>query len=220
MIAVLLWPGVSLGQSDLVDVSIQVFDADQRPLEEVVASLHNAEARLRIESRQPAQVIDQIDNQFVPSLIAVTVGTPIRFPNSDNVRHHVYSFSPAKRFELPLYSGLPASPVLFDAAGVVVLGCNIHDAMLAHVVVLDTPYRGITGASGMATVSAPPGEYRIQLWHRRLPPNGLPYNQTLVVGEEMTAQTFVLTLDPPPPPRAHDERLLELQRRFRALRGD
>lgn len=213
------WPTVSLGQGRLAEVSIQVFDDGQSPLADVVASLHSAVARLQVGSGQADAVIDQIDNQFVPALLAVTVGTSISFPNSDNVRHHVYSFSPAKRFELPLYAGLPASPVLFDTPGIVVLGCNIHDAMMAHVLVLDTPYRGVTDASGAVVVTAPPGEYRIQLWHRQLPADAPVFSQSLVVSEAMATQEFVLTLDPPPP-RTGNQRLLELQRRFRALGGD
>ena len=69
-------------------------------------------------------------------------------PNRDNIRHHVYSFSPAKRFELPLYAGVPTQPVLFDKAGVVVLGCNIHDWMIGYIYVSDSPWFGKTGADG------------------------------------------------------------------------
>jgi hypothetical protein len=67
------------------------------------------------------------------------VGTSVHFPNRDSVRHHVYSFTPAKKYELKLYTGTPANPVVFDRAGVVPLGCNIHDRMSAHIVVVDTP---------------------------------------------------------------------------------
>ena len=78
----------------------------------------------------PLDAVDQVDKQFVPFVKAVFIGSTIRFPNSDNIRHQVYSFSPAKKFELPLYSGTEAASVMFDKAGVVVLGCNIHDWMI------------------------------------------------------------------------------------------
>src|SRR6185437_16515964 len=81
-------------------------------------------------------VVDQRDKQFVPYVTPVQVGTAVIFPNSDNIRHHVYSFSSAKKFELPLYSGVPAQPVVFDMVGFVTLGCNIHDCMIAYVAVL------------------------------------------------------------------------------------
>src|SRR5437868_8194485 len=93
-------------------------------------------------------VIDQRDRQFVPYVTAVQVGTAVLFPNSDNIRHHVYSVSPAKRFELPLYAGVPAAPVVFDKEGFVTLGCNIHDWMVAYVAVLPTPYFQVTRADG------------------------------------------------------------------------
>jgi plastocyanin len=110
--------------------------------------------------------IDQVDKQFVPYVKAVFVGWKVRFPNSDNIRHQVYSFSPAKKFELPLYGGTDAPPVLFDKPGVVVLGCNIHDWMLAYVYVSETPYFTKTEAAGTAAIEdLPPGEYTVRVWH-------------------------------------------------------
>jgi plastocyanin len=111
-------------------------------------------------------IIDQINRQFVPRDSVVEAGTSIAFPNSDNIHHSVYSFSPAKVFTLPLYAGKTVSPVLFDKPGVVVLGCNIHDSMVAWVLVVDTPYYARTDASGTATLTnLPPGEYRLRAWH-------------------------------------------------------
>ena len=111
-------------------------------------------------------VIDQRDKQFVPYVTAVQVGTSVIFPNRDNIRHHVYSLSPAKRFELPLYAGIPAKPVLFDKEGFVTLGCNIHDWMIAYVAVLGTPYFQVTGRDGRVTLKdLPPGHYTIAVWH-------------------------------------------------------
>lgn len=122
-------------------------------------------------------IIDQRDKQFVPYVTAVQVGTAIMFPNSDNIRHHVYSFSPAKKFELPLYSGVPAKPVVFDKVGFVTLGCNIHDWMIAYVAVLPTPHFQITGQDGRASLkNLPAGQYRVQAWHPSL--KGAPENSS------------------------------------------
>ena len=111
-------------------------------------------------------VIDQWNKQFVPYVTAVQVGTSVIFPNRDNIRHHVYSLSPAKRFELPLYAGIPAKPILFDKEGFVTLGCNIHDWMIAYVAVLGTPYSQVTGGDGRAILKdLPPGQYTIAVWH-------------------------------------------------------
>ena len=85
------------------------------------------------------EIVDQINLEFVPHVKPVVVGSPVYFPNKDDVRHHVYSFSPAKRFELPLYSGTPAAPVVFDRPGIVAIGCNIHDWMLGYIYVAETP---------------------------------------------------------------------------------
>jgi hypothetical protein len=91
------------------------------------------------------------------------------FPNHDNVRHHVYSFSPAKRFELPLYAGVPAQPVVFDTPGVVVLGCNIHDWMVGYVYVSESPYFAKTRADGKAVIADLPGRtYIVRVWHPQL----------------------------------------------------
>jgi plastocyanin len=110
--------------------------------------------------------IDQQHKTFVPRVSVVQVGTAISFPNSDNIRHSIYSFSPAKIFDLKLYSGTPSTPVVFDKTGVVVLGCNIHDQMIAWVLVINTPYTLRTDAEGMATLAnLPAGDYVLRAWH-------------------------------------------------------
>jgi plastocyanin len=110
-------------------------------------------------------VIDQIDKRFVPHVSVVRTGTAITFPNSDRIRHQVYSFSPAKTFSLKLYAGSPNTPVIFDQPGLVVLGCNIHDNMLAFVGVVDSPYFAKTTGTGSASLNLPPGRYRLRAWH-------------------------------------------------------
>ncbi len=120
----------------------------------------------------PTVVIDQIDKQFVPGVMAVRVNTLVRFPNSDDIRHHVYSFSPAKKFELRLYHGMTAEPVLFDKPGTVVLGCNIHDSMVGYIFVVDTPYFAVADAQGMARISqVPAGKYQLEIYHPRMNSN-------------------------------------------------
>jgi plastocyanin len=111
-------------------------------------------------------VVDQVDKEFVPYVTPIVAGGSVSFPNRDNIRHSVYSFSSAKPFELPLYEGKPAAPVLFDKPGVVVLGCNIHDWMVAYIYVADTPYFGKTGAAGTVELAdVPPGDYAVRVWH-------------------------------------------------------
>lgn len=110
-------------------------------------------------------IIDQVNKRFVPRVSVVRTGTAITFPNSDRIRHQVYSFSAAKTFSLKLYAGSPNTPVIFDKPGLVVLGCNIHDSMVAFIGVVDSPYFAKTADSGIATLNVPAGRYRMRAWH-------------------------------------------------------
>ena len=110
--------------------------------------------------------IEQIDREFVPYVSAVQTGTIVTFPNRDPIRHHVYSFSHAKTFEIKLYSGDAPSEIVFDRPGVVTLGCNVHDWMIGYVLVVDTPHFAKTDAKGSARLAdLPPGEYVLDVWH-------------------------------------------------------
>ena len=141
-------------------------------------------------------VIDQVNKEFVPVLSVIQTGTSVVFPNRDNIRHHVYSFSPAKMFELKLYSGQPAAPIIFDKPGIIVLGCNIHDWMISYVVVVDTPYFGKTDASGMVRLDElPPGEYELKIWHYRASsPNEITAIRKLTLTPAGTTANFDVTL--------------------------
>jgi plastocyanin len=112
--------------------------------------------------------VEQINKEFVPFVTPVQTGTVVSFPNRDEIRHHVYSFSPAKTFELKLYAGASAPQVLFDKPGPVVLGCNIHDHMLAYVYVVETPYFAKTAAGAARIEGIPAGDYNVRIWHPRL----------------------------------------------------
>ena len=116
-------------------------------------------------ARRDAVIIDQINKRFVPRVSVLRTGTEVTFPNSDRIRHQVYSFSPAKTFSLKLYAGSPNTPVTFDHPGLVVLGCNIHDNMLAYVAVVDSPYFAKTADSGTVSLTLPAGRYRLLAWH-------------------------------------------------------
>jgi plastocyanin len=110
--------------------------------------------------------IEQRNREFLPYVTIVQTGTAVDFPNNDQIKHHVYSFSAPKQFEIKLYAGKPGKPVVFDKPGVVVIGCNIHDWMEAHVLIVDTPWFAKSAADGKALIAdVPPGRYRLQLWH-------------------------------------------------------
>lgn len=127
-------------------------------------------------AKHATAIIDQIKRRFVPLVSVVQTGAAVSFPNRDNIEHDVYSFSPAKRFELHLYHGIPAKPVVFDKPGLVVMGCNIHDQMIAYLLVVDTPWFAKTDARGQAAIDdLPAGAYRMTVWHYRMAdPDHLP----------------------------------------------
>lgn len=157
--------------------------------------------------------MDQVGSEFTPRVLAVPKGSRVRFPNSDRIRHQVYSFSPAKRFELPLYTGTPPAPVVFDSAGVVTVGCNIHDWMKGYIVVVDTPHYAVSGADGAVTLEAPAGEYLLTAWHERLPTVDAAPKLRITLPATAPA-TLDLPLTAAPPPRGSD-RLRALQDKFR-----
>lgn len=116
-------------------------------------------------------VIDQVNKEFVNPVIAITENSVVSFPNSDDIHHHVYSFSDTKRFELPLYTGNTAQPVLFDKAGIVTIGCNIHDWMLGYIYVGQSHLMAVTDQHGLGSIAnLPAGTYTVSLWHSGLRP--------------------------------------------------
>lgn len=145
-------------------------------------------------------IMDQRGKRFVPHVLAVEVGTAVNFPNSDNIRHDVYSFSPPKVFELPLYAGTPAAPVVFDKPGIVVLGCNIHDWMLAFIDVVPTPYFAQTGRAGTVTIEhVPPGRYLLTVWAPRLEASDHTIRQPVKLASgERFVRRIAVTLGPMP----------------------
>lgn len=185
------------GAAGAAGVQVEVLDAAGKPLADAVVFLESAEARRQVRPLAE-QEMSQEKKAFVPGVRVLTTGTEVRFPNRDTVRHHVYSFSPAKKFELKLYAGTPAHPVRFDQPGVVVLGCNIHDHMVGWIVVLDTPYYAQTPATGMAPIAdVPPGNYRLRAWHPRLHADAPVPEQALTVPASGAAATVRMMGLPP-----------------------
>lgn len=165
-IAVALALVMCSGIVQAAELQLNISDNQGQPLSNAVAALVPETAPV---FNQPATaVIDQHNKMFVPNVMAVRTNTLVRFPNSDDIRHHVYSFSPAKKFELRLYHGSTAEPVLFDKPGTVVLGCNIHDSMVAYIYVVETEYYAVGDAQGKIHLRAPAGKYRLQVFHPRL----------------------------------------------------
>jgi plastocyanin len=163
-------------------LNVNVSDAEGKPLLDAVALLEPATGKAPVKPMADVE-ISQAKRQFAPRMTLITVGTKVTFPNFDTVRHHVYSFSPIKTFELKLYAGVPNAPVTFDKPGVAVLGCNIHDTMAAWVVVAETPWFARSAANGRARVEGvPAGNYRLRLWHAGLGPGVEPAAVAITIG--------------------------------------
>ncbi len=175
-------------------LTVLVTDALGKPVPDAVAYAE-PEQKMPAPKQFPKVEIEQKGRKFVPMVSIVQTGTSILFPNNDTVRHHIYSFSPAKIFELKLYSGVPEKPVLFDKPGTVVLGCNIHDQMLAYIHVVDTPYFAKSDANGKLNVELPTGKYRLKLNHSDLPADDTP-EQAINVGSENLSVSVKLNLKP------------------------
>lgn len=176
------------------DLSLLVTDARGAPLGAAVAYLSGP--GLAAPAAPPPVVVDQRDKQFDPRISVIATGTAVSFPNSDQIRHSVYSFSPAKTFSMKLYSGKPSAPVVFDRPGIVVLGCNIHDRMAAWVVVVDSPLYGRTDGTGHLTLhNTRPGDYELHLWYPGLADGGV--TRHVSVGDKDPA-TLSVRLDVQP----------------------
>lgn len=166
-------------------MQVDVRDGAGQPISGAVVFLESAQAQRVVRPLQGVEMAQE-KKQFVPAVLAVTTGTEVHFPNHDAVRHHVYSFSAAKKFEIKLYKGTPSNPVLFDQPGVVLLGCNIHDQMVGWILVLDTPYFASSSAGGQqpgraALVQIPAGSYQLRTWHPGLAVGAPPLTQPLIV---------------------------------------
>ena len=167
-----------------------VVDTSGQPVAGAVVSVVVRGVRATAPSGTLAE-LGQRNKQFEPTLLVVQTGTLVNFPNFDTVRHHVYSFSPIKVIDIKLYSGTPAEPVVFDKPGVAALGCNIHDRMSAHVVVVDTPTFARTDDKGQASFDLPAGEHAVKAWHAG---QKSPTLQALKLAVPAAGGTVALTL--------------------------
>ena len=148
------------------DATIDVRGPDGAPMADAVVTIQTAR-------RPPAPIrfawpttMQQHNISFDPHVLIVPVGSTVGFPNLDKVRHHVYSFSKVKKFDLKLYGRDETRSVVFDKAGIVALGCNIHDSMSGFIIVVDTPYAMKTDGNGRVVITnVPAGAATVRVWH-------------------------------------------------------
>jgi len=183
-------------------LSVRVVDSSGRPVRDAVVTLYPS-AGAHAPRPSGRYVVSQQNLQFRPFLSIVPVGADVSFPNFDNTKHHVYSFSAAKRFELKLFARDQSRTVHFDKPGVVALGCNIHDQMSAFIVVTDSAWTARTNAQGIAAFEdAPGGSGRVTVWHPYLRAPGGLMQQAIAPGQRNAS--FSVRLRPPPPAMSMD----------------
>lgn len=157
------------------DITVVVKDAAGHPVEDAVVTL-DAPGR----APPPGHfTVSQKNTMFAPFVLVVPVGSTVDFTNLDPFRHHVYSFSPAKKFELKLFGRGEKRAVTFDKPGTVALGCNIHDTMQAFIQVVDSAFAAKTGKDGRVVMrGAPANVTKVTVWHPHL---RAPGNQVVLV---------------------------------------
>lgn len=149
-------------------------------------------------SRIAAATIDQKDETFVPFVVVIRTGGTVTFRNSDPIRHHVYSFSPIRQFEMVEAPGEMSQPIRFDHPGSAAIGCNIHDQMIAYIYVTDAPWAMVTGTDGRAVINdVPVGHYTATVWHPRLRPRAEPPAVPVVLVTENSTLAVTLPVLPP-----------------------
>ena len=182
------------------DITFLVQDQHGEPLPDTV--LEVVSDPVQPGSNSDLGIIDQIEKAFVPELVIVQKGQLVDFPNSDNIRHHVYSFSPAKTFELKLYADRPEEPLLFDQHGVVVLGCNIHDGMVGYLYVAADQRVAKTNQQGIVQLPVSSQVSQISAWHANQShaPEHRDIYAISALQQSADQQHYVVTLDVTPPP--------------------
>jgi plastocyanin len=182
------------GPALAADLTVIVKGDDGAPLPDAVVLVHPAGGAGMggaIHYSWPI-VMTQQNISFNPYVLIVPVGSTVAFPNKDKVRHHVYSFSAAKKFELKLYGQQEERTVNFDKAGVVALGCNIHDVMIGYIYVADTPFAAKTNAAGEAVIHGlPGGAGTLSVWHPDMKAKA-PIDQPLAAGAADAAVALAL----------------------------
>lgn len=170
-------------------IEVRLQGPDGQPLSNIAVYLepvNKTAMPVKAAPKDHSAIMDQIDRQFKPHILAVQKSSWVNFPNSDSIKHHVYSFSDAKTFELKLYSGGSPSPIQFEKTGEVALGCNIHDWMLGYIYIVDTPWFGKTGKQGSITLEVPAGEYQLKFWSPLLKEADKDFSRPIQIQQDLT----------------------------------
>ena len=186
------------------DLSVSLRTAKGQPVRDAVVTVYPAAGASGPIRFDWPYVMAQQNLRFDPFVLIVPAGAAVAFPNRDAVRHQVYSFSPTHPFELALYGKDTTRTVRFDKVGVVALGCNIHDSMVAFIKVVDTPLAAKSDGAGEAGVrGVPAGAATVRIWHPYLKAPGNEIVLSVAVPRDGVVRQSV-TLDVRSPPVRHN----------------
>lgn len=167
-------------------VTVTVSDNAGSQLSDTVVYLQSANA-VPVKPSNDLQ-IQQKGKEFSPFVSVAPVNSSLTFPNRDGIGHHVYSFSPAKTFELPLSEQELTTSILFDTPGIVTVGCNIHDWMVGYIYIVNTPYYAVTDQQGKLSINnVPAGSYTLHLWHPGIK-SGKDLEQPMTINDQQDQQ--------------------------------
>jgi plastocyanin len=196
----------SLGAAEL---TVHIADSHGKAVADAVVTIVPRDSAVASPRKTSAEtkIVDQKAEAFAPYVETFRPGDNVVFHNSDQTRHHVYSFAPARRFEFVLTSGQSSAPLRLDQVGVVAVGCNIHDRMITYLYVADAPWIARSTANGLAVMGAlPTGDFDVRVWHPQLRPGGPDPTQPLHVAEPGDAKELAFSLSLLPDPRAAADR--------------
>jgi plastocyanin len=208
LLMVMFFCSVCFVEAAFSQTLIKFVDQNNVPLPNAVIEYAVPQPLVNESTEDPIYVMDQINKAFEPLVLVVPVNSLVSFPNSDDIRHHVYSFSPAKTFELKLYAGKPKSPVRFNEKGLVVMGCNIHDAMVGYIYVTDKENAYVSNEKGEVVLPRTLAlNMQLKVWH----PNstkGLSQHTLLTIDQKMLDESdivIVISVNTPEPRDSFEE---------------
>lgn len=198
-------------------VSVLIADEHGQALDRAVVAISSTSIDTTA-TTPTVHLMDQVDKRFVPDVIAISTGDSIRFPNSDDIRHHVYSFSVPLSFELPLYSGEPENPVLFREPGMVIVGCNIHDRMQGNIYIFDKQRYAVSAAGKAEFSDLPDEELTVTIYH----PDAIaqPAMEFVLSASELAKVTTAYRIQLKATEQPDTAGMTELQKKFLQLRHE
>jgi plastocyanin len=197
---------LACASAQAAQLGVDVTDVRGRPVADAVMELRRAHDTASSLPVPTTRIVDQKREEFIPYVEVFRPGDSVVFTNSDDTRHHVYSFSQAKRFEFVLGPGERSPALRLESSGDIAVGCNIHDYMVTYLHVTDAPWTARTDASGHAQIDAlPAGEYRLSVWHPQLRPGSEPAARIVSIGSEAAHQRDAFALELLPDPRGEQD---------------